>query len=128
MVEDCVVAIEALRLFTIQIMPSTVATPCVSMSCKVISLFVPMNILSSLPAAYSEAAIIRFVPFYLNQGIDLVQSLATGKAQAEQQLHQAFMSLASKPSTDAEMLKSTTAFKMQHELTQRYLKFLLSLS
>lgn len=53
---------------------------------RAISLELPPQLFEQLPYEFLSEPVLRFIPFYFNQGIDIVQSLATGKNSAERKL------------------------------------------
>jgi hypothetical protein len=90
MVEDCTVAINALRDFSVAIEEHCegASEASVVMTGRVLTLRLPASLLERLPPSLTNA-VIRLVPVYFNQGIDLVQSIASAKTEAEKKLSSA---------------------------------------
>jgi hypothetical protein len=72
------------------VVSDSVAT--VKIAGRLVLLGVPPSVLGKLPVVYSREPTLRLMPVYFNQGIDIVQSLATGKHAAERKIQSVVVS------------------------------------
>ena len=83
-----------------------------------VTLALPPQLFQRLPSEYSIEPTVRFVPFYFNQGIDIVQTLAAGKNTAERKLQavSAFIGKGTEKSTS-----DASSNRAQYEINEKAL-------
>lgn len=124
MAEDCAAAFDALRLFSLSVeclADPEARSPTVDMALRKVTLALPRTLIDALPSVYATAPALRLVPIYFNQGIDIVQTLAAGKAEAGKRLQSALSHLTSNGAAE-ETQEASNASERQLEVNLRALR------